>query len=279
MISLLKKLSILLGLSPSLAFAYPAYNFVTQNGSQLHLVGSIHMGTPEMSPFSPALLKQLKKADALIVEVDISKPISFDTPDDFPPLAQRLTSDEYQQLNKRLDELGLDIITMDTKPGWHAALTLQAIQANLSGLQSRYGIDYQVLQSAHQHAIPVIELEGADKQIDLLQQIPDNGIPLLKDSLNHWVDNDRLLKIMVKWWLSQAPMERNLSLPYGMGGDLYNLMIADRNRVWAKQLQALPKGNYVVVVGALHLFGEHNLLELLKESQTAMRDDSQTQLP
>ncbi|SFC34664.1 TraB/GumN family protein [Pragia fontium] len=274
MSNILKKLAIFLGFAPPLVCAYPAYDFVTENGSQLHLVGSIHMGTREMAPFSADLLKRLKKADALIVEVDISKPVSFETPDNLPDISQRLTTEEYQQLIQRLDELGLDIDTIATKPGWHAALVLQATQANIAGLKSEYGIDYQVLQAANKAAVPIIELEGADKQIALLQQIPDNGIPLLKDSLEHWQDNDRLLKIMVKWWLSQRPIERNLTLPYGMSGDLYQLMIANRNRLWATQLQALPKGNYVVVVGALHLFGESNLLELLKENQATTRYDN-----
>lgn len=41
-------------------------------GQHLHLIGSIHMGTRDMSPLPPALVEKLSTADALIVEADIS---------------------------------------------------------------------------------------------------------------------------------------------------------------------------------------------------------------
>ncbi|VEC75776.1 Putative ligase [Raoultella ornithinolytica] len=38
----------------------------------MHLVGSIHMGTRDMSPPPARLLKKIRQADALIVEADIT---------------------------------------------------------------------------------------------------------------------------------------------------------------------------------------------------------------
>lgn len=225
MIQTLRHLAVLMGLASPLACAYPAYDLQTTNGSRLHLVGSIHMGTREMSPLPPALLKQIQNADGLIVEVDITKPIRFNTPDDYPSLAQRLSTDEYQQLIKRCQSLGLSLESITHKPGWHAALVLQAIQANVNGLYSEYGIDYQAIQAAYQMGIPIIELEGADRQMQLLAQIPNNGIPLLQDTLTNWQDNDQIMQMMIDWWLDTKPRPKNLALPYGMRGELFNLLI------------------------------------------------------
>ncbi|AWH87813.1 TraB/GumN family protein [Limnobaculum parvum] len=278
MINTLRKLAIVLGLAPPLACAYPAYDLVMPNGSQLHLVGSIHMGTKAMSPLPSSLMEQLKQADGIIVEVDISKPVSFSGRRDYPPLAERLSEPEYLALTNISQQLKLDIKHIATESGWQAALVLQNTQAQQFGLQGEYGIDYQVIRAANQHAIPIIELEGAQKQLNLLEQLPNNGIPLLQDSLEHWQDNELLMQIMVGWWLNQHASNETLSLPYGMGGDLYNLLVTDRNRQWKQHLLALPKGKYVVVVGALHLFGEHNLLQLLKENAGVTSYDRSTSL-
>ncbi|WP_140918143.1 TraB/GumN family protein [Limnobaculum xujianqingii] len=278
MIKTLRKLAIILGLAPPLACAYPAYDMAMPNGSQLHLVGSIHMGTKDMSPLPASLMKQLKQADGIIVEVDISKPVNFNGRSDYPHLSERLSEPEYLELTKISQQLKLDIKHIATESGWQAALVLQNTQAQQFGLQGEYGIDYQVIQLANQHDIPIIELEGAQKQLDLLEQLPNNGMPLLQDSLTHWQDNEQLMQIMVGWWLNQHPSNTPLSLPYGMSGDLYDLMVADRNRQWERQLLALPKGKYVVVVGALHLFGEHNLLQLLKENAGVTSYDNATQI-
>ncbi|WP_159567080.1 TraB/GumN family protein [Budvicia diplopodorum] len=267
MMTTFRRLAVLMGLATPQVGAYPAYNVHTANGSRLHLVGSIHMGTRDMSPLPPALLKEIENASALIVEVDITKPISFNTPDDYPSLQQRLSSSQYQQLAERCHSLGLSLQSIAHKPGWHAALMLQAMQANQNGLQSENGIDYQAIQAAYRMGIPVIELEGAERQMQLLDRIPDNGIPLLQDSLAHWQDNSDMMKIMIDWWLEAKPKQKNLTLPYGMSGDLYNLLISSRNALWAQWLHSRPKGKYVVVVGALHLYGENNLPDLLNTSK------------
>ncbi|MCD1126940.1 TraB/GumN family protein [Jinshanibacter sp. LJY008] len=278
MIKTLRKLALVLGLAPPLVCAYPAYDLLMPNGSQLHLVGSIHMGTKAMSPLPVTLMERLKQADGIIVEVDISKPVNFNNRNDYPHLSERLSESEYLELTKISQQLKLDIKHIATESGWQAALVLQNAQAQQFGLQGDYGIDYQVIQAANQYDIQIIELEGAQKQLDLLEQLPNNGMPLLQDSLMHWQDNEQLMQTMIGWWQNQHPNNQPLSLPYGMEGDLYDLMVANRNRQWVQQLLALPKGEYVVVVGALHLFGEHNLLQLLKENTGVTGYDNATPL-
>ncbi len=51
---------------------YPAIDISLPNHVSLHLVGSIHMGVPTMSPLSNVLINKIATADAVIVEADIS---------------------------------------------------------------------------------------------------------------------------------------------------------------------------------------------------------------
>jgi uncharacterized protein YbaP (TraB family) len=53
-------------------YPWPGLDMVLPGGQHLHLVGSIHMGTRDMSPLPAPLVRLVQKADALVVEADIS---------------------------------------------------------------------------------------------------------------------------------------------------------------------------------------------------------------
>jgi Uncharacterized protein conserved in bacteria len=246
-------------------YSWPAVDISLPGGRELHLVGSIHMGTRDMSPLPPKLIKKLQQADALIVEADISgNEAPFDNLPVCAPLAERLTATQLAALEKLADEQGLPLTRFDTQPLWQIAMVMQATQAQKLGLRPDYGIDYQLLQAARQASLPIQELEGASSQVELLLQLPDNGLALLEDTLTHWHTNARLLQVMIGWWLEQPPTDRNSPLPNTFSQSLYDVLMVQRNQAWRDTLLALPPGRYVVAVGALHLYGEGNLPQMLK---------------
>ncbi|AIX74506.1 MAG: TraB/GumN family protein [Mixta calida] len=246
-------------------YSWPATDVWLPGNRQLHLVGSIHMGTRNMMPLPPGLLSRLEKADALIVEADITgsaSPFSYSEPQ--PPLAERLDAATLQRLSRLCDEFQLTLTQFDPLPAWQVALMLQAQQAQRLGLRPDYGIDYQLLQAAHAQGRRVIELEGAGEQLDLLKTLPENGRLLLADTLEHWHTNARLLQTMIGWWLEKPPLQRRAALPNTFSNELNDVLMSQRNQRWDTQLRALPPGRYVVAVGALHLYGENNLPALLR---------------
>lgn len=247
------------------AYRYPALD-ITLGERHLHLVGSIHMGTQNMMPLPKTLLEQLKRADALVVEADITAGGSpFSDSERCPPLAQRLSAERTQQIQRLCIELDIDFSRMDTLPAWQIALMLQAQQAQRLGLRADCGIDYQLLLAAKAHTKRIVELEGPETQLTLLKSLPGNGMPLLEDTLEHWHINARLLQTMVSWWLEAPPDSRGkLTLPGTFSSGLSEVLMHQRNQSWRQQLDALPPGRYVVAVGALHLYGEGNLPELLR---------------
>ncbi|WP_409159136.1 TraB/GumN family protein [Pectobacterium sp. B2J-2] len=267
---LLRSIATFLGFISPLAYAYPAIDVQLANERQLHLVGSIHMGSKDMAPLPDTLLQQLRQATALIVEADISDAHSpFGRNGSEPPLVQRLSSDSYRQLQKICELLSFDESNINTLPAWQVALMLQVRQAQLLGLRPDYGIDYQLINAAKSQGIQVIELEGQQTQVDLLQQLPQGGLLLLEDTIKHWHTNARLLQTMVGWWLDSRPGKYKPDIPATFSNEMSNLLMGQRNRRWQQQLQALPPGNYVVAVGALHLYGDENLPLLLKNGHSA----------
>ncbi|WP_414147300.1 TraB/GumN family protein [Erwinia sp. BNK-24-b] len=251
-------------LSP-VSYAYPAQDIAT-GPCRLHLVGSIHMGTQNMTPLPVALQKKLSQADALIVEADITSGVSPFSESEFClPLAERLSADEHNQLGRLCQEVGIDREMLDNLPAWQIALMLQAQQAQRLGLRAEHGIDFQLLKAAKAQRKKIIELEGPQTQLALLKALPDNGLSLLQDTLKHWHTNARLLQTMIGWWLEKPPVNSQLALPATFNSALNDVLMLQRNQRWYHELTALPPGDYVVAVGALHLYGEGNLPDLLKK--------------
>ncbi|MHA7848067.1 TraB/GumN family protein [Serratia sp. D1N4] len=262
---LLRRIAAFLGITSPVTHAYPALDITLPGNRQFHLVGSIHMGTVNMSPLPARLIARLQQADVLIVEADITGSSSpFGQINEQNALEQRLSAEEFCQLQTLCQELGTDVATFSTLPGWQVALMMQARQAQQLGLRAEYGIDYQLLQAAKAQHKPVIELEGAEEQLSLLEQLPEGGMTLLHDTLEHWHTNARLLQTMVSWWLDAKPNTTLETLPSTFSAELYDVLMHRRNRNWQQKLAALPPGNYVVAVGALHLYGEDNLPAMLQ---------------
>ncbi|QCA19508.1 hypothetical protein E5284_17295 [Citrobacter freundii] len=246
-------------------YTWPAIDISLPGDRHFHLIGSIHMGSREMAPLPAKLLKKLYRADALIVEADVSgDDAPFANLPTFAALEDRISDEQLRHVQKVSAELGISPSLFSTQPLWQIAMILQATQAQQLGLRAEYGIDYQLLKQAKQAQKPVIELEGAASQINLLCQLPDNGLALLDDTLTHWHTNARLLQQMMGWWLKTPPQNNDLTLPNTFSQSLYDVLMHQRNEAWRDKLNALPAGHYVVAVGALHLYGEGNLPEMLR---------------
>lgn len=246
-------------------YTWPAIDISLPGNRHFHLIGSIHMGSRDMAPLPAKLLKKLNHADALIVEADVSgDDAPFANLPTFAALEERISPEQLENLRKVTNELGISPSLLSTQPLWQIAMVLQATQAQQLGLRAEYGIDYQLLKAAKQAHKPVIELEGASSQIELLCQLPDNGLALLDDTLTHWHTNARLLQQMMGWWLKTPPRNSELTLPNTFSQSLYDVLMHQRNTAWRDRLRSMPAGHYVVAVGALHLYGEGNLPEMLR---------------
>lgn len=251
-------------LFPSSAGDWPGCDITLAGGRELHLAGSVHMGTPDMTPLPAALLMKLASASALIVETDIVTDTSpFARVPPCTALHQRLDQALYQQVEQCALRLEIAPEVLNDKPAWLVALILQAHQAQRLGFRLEYGIDYQLLQAAHRQQKTVIELEGSQKQLALLQQLSGNGVALLQDALQHWHSNARLLQLMASWWSGSKPAQQAVSLPEVFSDELHQVLLRQRNQQWYEFLSRLPAGRYVVVAGALHLYGPDNLPQLL----------------
>jgi uncharacterized protein YbaP (TraB family) len=78
---------------------------------------------------------------------------------------------------------------------------------------------------------------------------------------------DDLDLLVSAWRKGEAHvLARTLAEEFAGFPDLYELLIASRNRNWAQQIEQFldDRDDYLVVVGALHLVGEDSVIEILR---------------
>ncbi|MBS2141064.1 TraB/GumN family protein, partial [Escherichia coli] len=100
--------------------------------------------------------------------------------------------------------------------------------------------------------------------ISLFPQLPDKGLALRGDPLPPGHTNPRLRQQMMSRWLVPPPQNNDITLPNTFSQSLYDVLMHQRNLAWRDKLRAMPPGRYVVAVGALHLYGEGNLPQMLR---------------
>jgi len=253
------------------AQAEPLYWHATNGKVTLTIIGSVHVGEPSMYPLPDAIYQSLIHSDGLIVESDTSQPQDVQ----YPPTnltAQQVLSEEQQfNLDKIATEFGIDSAKFHSMPPWSAALSLQFLQLKKLGYNTEDGVDVHLMAAAKSRDIPLIPFESMQFQIDLLTGQPEDGKELLVSIIDEWETNREMTQCMIESW--KAGDSKNLEkmmLLTEMSPEMEQAFVHQRNQDWADKLSSgnflpNPNGQYVMIVGALHLIGKDNVIELLKQ--------------
>lgn len=261
--SSLTLLSLLLSYSVA---AEPLYFKATKGDTEMMILGSIHMGNEQMYPLPDAVMTFLQDSDAVITEIKLSdaRPsLNFNT----ALTTDVLNNQQKQQLEAINIELGFASNTFLTSPAWQTALTLQMSQFSKMGLSQELGIDSYITQQATALDKTILGLETIEYQLKLFTQDPKVNALLLTDTIDNWQENVKNSECLIQSWQAGNKQQlANLALQSAIGDELGDQFIFQRNHNWAEKLNNtsfINNGRYLVVVGALHLVGNDNLIDLL----------------
>ena len=236
------------------------------------LFGTIHSLPDDVSWRTPLLDDVIEAADLLVVEVANLEDeaaigaafaeLAFDNPPSEPLLA-RVEPQHFATMEKLRDRARVDGETFDKMESWAAALSLfQAAKAGSSG----NGVDRILLSQFDDRE--VLELEGAIAQLRVFDSLsePDQRDflnAMLAETRNAEREQDRLVEI----WSTGDLKGLASTLDRGILADpeLYEALLANRNRTWADRLENLltARGRPLIGVGAAHMVGPDGLPALL----------------
>jgi uncharacterized protein len=253
---------------------------VSSGDATVVLLGSVHLAYSEIYPLRDEIVEAFDQADTLVVEVDVTGPRALEIQQMIlqrgmlPPdqtLDQLLSEPVWKALKKYLRSRGLPV---EGFLGLHPALvvsTLGTMRLMELGMRPDMGIDQHFLKLARDNK-PIVELETAEQQLELLMGFPDADL-LMEQTLIQLGEIDLGIRAIYEAWkVGDAQQLNQLLLEDDLAGDprfreLYELMFDRRNYAMAEKIEAYLAGgeNSFVVVGAGHLVGSRGIIAILEQ--------------
>jgi hypothetical protein len=279
--ALLLAFSVALAPAPALARGKQILWAVQGKQNTVYLLGSVHVLRAGDAALSDVAERAYEDSERLVMEIDLDDPGQAD-PMAMLEVMQRLAllpegqslrgvlGSDYESLNRRAQQAGLDLALLDRFAPWMVATTLLQLELAKRGFSPEFGIEQVLARRAAGDEKPVQGLETTAQQLELLAGMP---MPMQRRFLVMTLDEsanlDREIGELVEAWTEgdTATLAKLLSDEFDEFPDLYRRLTVDRNRAWVGRLADLldDRDDYLVVVGALHLVGENSVVDLLEQ--------------
>jgi len=274
----------LLWLLPAIALADSAGHPVTMwmaegTSNRVYLLGSVHLLRAQDHPLPRIIDDVYDEAETLYMELDM---------DDLDPLLMQSTinrlgmldegtslqdvmGDElYAEAKARAAELELPLDMLERTEPWLAAITVEQLALARIGFNPSYGVEMHLLKKASSDGKEILGFESVEQQLAYLDGLSlDAQRDLLMQTLAESAAIQDLMDDLILAWRSGDIdyLERTLLEDVSGYPELYDTIVASRNRLWVDTIDALleQREDYLVVVGALHLVGEDGVPQLLEQ--------------
>ena len=274
----------MLWLLPAIALADSAGHPVTMwmaegTSNRVYLLGSVHLLRAQDHPLPRIIDDVYDEAETLYMELDM---------DDLDPLLMQSTinrlgmldegtslqdvmGDElYAEAKARAAELELPLDMLERTEPWLAAITVEQLALARIGFNPSYGVEMHLLKKASSDGKEILGFESVEQQLAYLDGLSlDAQRDLLMQTLAESAAIQDLMDDLILAWRSGDIdyLERTLLEDVSGYPELYDTIVASRNRLWVDTIDALleQREDYLVVVGALHLVGEDGVPQLLEQ--------------
>lgn len=256
---------------------------IENEGNTVYLLGSIHVGKKEMYPMREEIENALAAADALSVEVDLTrvdqdelaaKAQEMAVYKDGSTLKDHISADTYAKVQKFLTNIGAPGNALDGFKPWAVTQAISSMQIADSGYQPEMGIDMYLMNKANEANKPIISLESVELQLTMFNNFSD---PLQEKLLLQALEPTETptstegIDLLIKMW-AEGDEEMLLQYTQALGWDkeYYKGMLTDRNVAIAEQiidyLNSDKKQTHMVVIGSLHMLDKDGVVTLLEKA-------------
>lgn len=246
--------------------------------STIYLLGSVHLLTSDSYPLDNNIETAYRMSKKIVFETDVGgmntlavqeKLLALGMYPEGQTLQQNVSPETYSMLDKKLTEIGLSVAQLNRLRPWMCALTLVLFELQKMGLDPQYGIDQYFFNKAHRDKKEMVFLESNEYQLSLFADMnPQEDASFLQQTLKDLeVIKTMFADIVRAWERGDAPrLGSILNISFKDHPDIYNRFLAQRNKEWVAKIEDLiTQGDTAfVVVGAGHLVGPDNLLQLLR---------------
>lgn len=261
------------------ALADPALWVAKSPTTTVYLFGTVHVLPDGVQWHYPALDKALAASGKLYAEENDDAPLNMQLlvleygMDMQHPLSEKLDAGDRARLDGAAKAIGVagGVTSLNMMQPWLAALTISVAPIVKAGYDSKSGIDKQLRRAFIAAGKPIGAFETAEQQIRFFANLSATlQLDLLHNALDDYAKGPAEIDKLVKAWRTGDVALIAANVNDGMREhypDLYKVLLVDRNRDWAKQIEGLLKqpGTLFVAVGAGHLAGPDSVQAQLRK--------------
>lgn len=254
---------------------------VAAQTGEVYLFGSMHVAPPSAYPLHPLVEAAFGGADRLVVEIDITTTKreeltqAMEGHSAMPRgvfIEDIATDNELAIIEGGLEGSPLEIEDIRGVQPWLIELVTTDTTGSQAGFTGDHGMDLHYLTRAHARELPVVELETVDEQIEALAgaSVTSQLAWLVAGLVNRELGKG--VAYLYELWRSgdQKALGEFLRLPVENDArslEVYERLFSARNVLWADRLETIlaKGGSSFAVIGAGHLAGPGNLIDLLRE--------------
>ena len=256
---------------------------VEHEDSTVYMFGSIHMAKKELYPFHQAIEDKFQKSDYLVVEADVTDmsqmqemALAMMYPGD-ETIYDHLSDAGRQKFEMVCEDLGINPKLFEKIRVWAAGSNLMSLQLMQGGYSADSGVDMYFINQAKEINKPLLELEGAMFQLEMISNFPveaqeemflmdlgttEETVESFEELYDHYVKRDLedVTEYLMENEISSYP-------------EIEDAMLLDRNIGMTQKIEDyLQSGEtYFVVVGLAHFLGDESVVKLLEDAGYTVR--------
>lgn len=254
----------------------PAIWKVEGGDAELYLFGTFHLLPRDLEWQNETIAAAMAASDTLVLEADTSNEAKIGALVQkyaFNPKGKTLRSyfkdDEVERIDAALKPWGMSVDGAAALKPWFVSLQAGLTAMFSLGFDPDSGVEQVFLAAAKENPMDLGYLESGEAGIRALADHPDQvQAKILLASIEDLVRIEQMMRQMIDAWSQGdvAAVAEILNTSMAKTPELIDAVLYKRNRNWIGPLKTMLEsdGKYFVAVGAGHLAGENNVIELLE---------------
>lgn len=240
------------------------------------LFGTIHVLPKGVQWQTPPIKDAMMQADRLVLESaeiqdqagTLAQFEKMGRSPGLPPLDTRVAGEDRATLERIADDGGTSARALSGYESWAAAMLLAAAAQQALHVSQDNGVEPALIAAFKDAGKPVGGLETVERQFSAFDTLSEAAQRrMLADTVREAKDMHMLYDRILKAWIKGdiATLAREDRLSEEADPVVEQAVLIDRNRDWVKAVEKL-KGRPFIAVGAGHLAGKGNLVDMLGAS-------------
>jgi uncharacterized protein YbaP (TraB family) len=255
---------------------------VTSLTNRVYLFGTIHAGKASWFPLPVPIERALSDSRVVVVEADItnieamiksSEVMMYTSPD---KLERHVKPDDYARFRKLLGRYSIAENQIGTMKPFMAVSLLVFSEWGRLGYLPKHGIDLYVISKAKAEAKKLVEIEGIDTQVALMDSLTEDENRTIfagtLTALESGTSSEQITGIVNAWQSGDPALLLEVARRYNT--EVSGAKEFEEKFVWSRHDEMAGKiegylnntrDRHFIAVGALHLAGPRGLVEMLRK--------------